>query len=618
MDCLDTSKLIASHRVEFSTADTAISLFEAHARHRPNATALVFGDIRLSYLELDRRASALAQTLLDRGIGSRSHVGICMYRSVELIVALLATLKSGAAYVAIDPSYPTQRLADMLTSVPLHLLLTHEDSRENLPAQRPEEICLNAYPSPIAHGAACDVQSTVKQSELCYVVYTSGSTGKPKAASVTHGGWRNLLRWFTREFDITAADRVLIISSFSFDITQRSIMMPLVAGGELHLLAARHYDPALIRAAIRDAGITIVNCAPSAFYSVVEDISDHMAEALHSLRLLFLGGEAISASRLVRWMKQPACTTSIVNVYGAAECSDVSSYYRLVDATDHLDSPVPIGVPIDRTEIRVVDENLNCMPRGEIGEICVLGAGVGPGYLNAPEMTEARFVTVPTPSAFGDRMYRTGDLGKLSTSGELLFIGRVDQQVKLHGMRIHLGEIENAIRQIEPVKEAVVVKKTLDKGDDRLFSFVILQEQASASASDCRLNILQTLRTVLPAHMVPTDCIILGDFPLTPNGKVNRLLLQEMGIPEHRDLAGQRLPGSELEKEIAEIFGSVLKIESVGVDESFFDLGGYSILLTEVLALINERFNAEVSIRHFLADPTVEGIKRALEQSVES
>src|SRR4029077_10390137 len=309
---------------------------------------------------------------------------------------------------------------------------------------------------------------------LCYVIFTSGSTGKPKAAAVFHRGWVNLVTWFVREFAVGTADKVLVISSFSFDITQRSIAMPLICGGQLHLFASNHYDPVRISRTIAEQQVTRLNCAPSTFYPLVENPTRTTFDSLQSLKTVFLGGEPIAASRLRQWAE--ASATELANVYGAAECSDVSSFYRLNDYERYVGNSVPIGKPIANSQVYLLDDALKPVEIGAIGEICIGGAGVGKGYINDAELTAEKFVPNRFSDEPGARLYRTGDLARFAPDWNLELVGRVDHQIKIRGFRVHLGDIETNLRHCPGVRDAVVLRKEFAPNDNRLVAYVVTIE----------------------------------------------------------------------------------------------------------------------------------------------
>jgi amino acid adenylation domain-containing protein len=598
-------------------------LFEECAARTPDAAVLVFADQRLTYRELDHKANQMAHYLQSLGIGPDVLVGICMGRSLEMVVALLGILKAGGAYVPLDPTYPKERLAAMLEDAPmLQVLLTTESLLDRLPGHKIKVICLDR---------GRDWQTIIRQSteppvsratvhNLVYVIFTSGSTGRPKGAAVYHRGWTNLMHWFDTEFAITPRDKVLVISSFSFDITQRSLAMPLIVGAELHLLASDFYEPELIMRTIFTRKITLLNCSPSTFYPLIETKDEHIFAKLHSLRCLFLGGEAISASRLRHWAESGRCNTEVANVYGAAECSDVSSFYRLKDYQRYIESSVPAGKPIYNSQVYILDKHLNPVPVGAAGEICLAGDGVGKGYINDEALSAEKFVANPFSDTPGSGLYKTGDLGRFLPDGNIEYIGRVDYQVKVRGLRIELGDIETVLRQHTAIKEAVVVKREFSTGDQRLVAYVVpgdrVERETGQDEEDQeqlidRLKLF--LKEKLPPYMVPNVFVRLKELPLSPNGKVDRKALPDPETSESGVKIGMEVPRTPTEVDVAAIIAETLKMERIGIFDNFFEVGGHSLLATQVIARVNEVFQVELNQVDFLVNPTVAGLAKRIE-----
>lgn len=577
--------------------------FEQRARQTPNATALVCGNAELTYSQLNQSANQLAHYLRQMGVGPGVLVGICMHRRLEMIVGLLGTLKAGGAYVPLDASYPKHRLTTMLEDIEMSVVLTTEDLVAELPNDKSKLIAVDQLWTEIAKQSNDNPEPLGTQDDLAYVIFTSGSTGRAKAAAVPHSGWTNLMNWFDTEFNVNSQDKVLVISSFSFDITQRSIMMPLIAGGELHLLASKYYDPGLILETIDARQITLINSAPSTFYPLIEKFPK-AALKLKSLRIVFLGGEAISASRLRAWAESNECQSEVVNVYGVAECSDVSTFHRLKDYRKYTATSVPLGRPIYYSQVYVVDDDLKPVEAGATGEICLAGVGVGRGYINDAELTAQKFVQNPFTNSSSSLLYKTGDLGRFLPNGTLEYRGRVDNQVKVRGVRIELGDIETALRQNPIVSEAVVITKDFGENDQRLVACVVLQ-RGRIRKEDIGPRIRSFLRERLPENLIPSDVIPLEEIPLTPNGKVDRKALQELAENTSTIVAGVETPRNPTEAKVAQIFATVLKLESVGIFDSFFDLGGSSFLVTDALSEFADNGLSSVSMLDFLAEPTV-------------
>ena len=583
-------------------------LFEDHAAQSPDKTALVCGAQRLSYRELNEKANQVAHYLLRLNITPDTPIGLFFNRSMEQVIGVLGVLKAGAAYMPYDPAYPRDRLAAMFEDLKPRAVLTSECLVDRLPDAGTERICLDTEAGKIAQESTKNPKLHPAVSHLCYIVFTSGSTGRAKATAVYHGGWMNLMNWFVRQFDISPSDRTLVMSSISFDITQRAMAMPLISGGELHLLTSDHYEPELILSTLDSAKITLMNCAPSTFYPLVEGPEAGSGYSrLRSLRWLILGGEGISASRLKKWATSSDCKTKIGNVYGAAECSDVSSYYVLHDFDRYIETSVPIGRHIYNTEIYLLDEYSQLVPLGVAGEIFLAGDGVGKGYINDPALTARKFPANLFARDPNQRMYRTGDLARYLPDGNLEFMGRVDNQVKIRGQRVELGEIETILRQQESVKEAVVVQAQFSGDFQWVVAYVVPRQPVNERAQHELIDQLRTtLISKLPQYMVPNAFVILSEMPLNPNGKIDRAALPQPAAVRGRPISD--LPRTETEKTLADIFAKVLKIEGVGVDDNFFSLGGQSLLVTHILDGISASLNVDLPALEFYKDPSVSAI----------
>lgn len=578
------------------------------ARTHADSIAVVMGPISITYRELDRHSNRLANELVARGIGRGSLVGIAVERSIGLIVSVLAVLKCGAAYAAIDPAYPTDRVTAMCSAIPLSLVITTEQGLGMRPPFGAPRLHLDRDKAGI--DARPDRFELVEAGpdDLVYVVFTSGSTGVPKAAAVHQAGWANLMQWFVSEFDLDASDRNLIVSSFSFDITQRSIVMPLLVGGQLHLFDGHAIDSEGVASVIHAQNITLMNCAPSAFYPLCESGSG--LERLASLRWLFLGGEPISASRIRAWADAPQTRTRVANVYGTAECSDVSSFHILTNYEDYVAQGVPAGMPIANTEILLLDEAGTPVPEGEIGEIMITGIGVGKGYINDPVMTAARFLQDRRDPTM--QTYRTGDLGRWSPAVGLQFIGRADNQVKIRGNRVDLGDVETSLRQDVRIRDAIAVKQVAATGTERLAAFLLLEEPCSDDGEIVE-DIRKAMARRVPGFMVPSLMRVIDAFPLNPNGKVDRKQVEKLSLSDSVPVPDEEM--SREEATIAEIFRQILDVGHIGRDSNFFDLGGYSALVTEALSEINNHFDSAVTIYDFLNGPTVGNLAACVEQT---
>lgn len=605
-------------KVDYPRDKCVHQLFEDQVVRDSNATALVYAGRRLTYRELDQQANQAAHYLEKLGVGPDILVGICMERSVELVISLLGILKAGGAYVPLDPAYPKERLGSMLEDAKmLHVLLTKERLLDRLPENEIKVVCLDKdWETITRESTGCPVfRSTVNN--LVYVIFTSGSTGRPKGAAVYHRGWTNLMNWFSAEFQVNLCDKVLVVSSFSFDITQRSLAMPLMNGAELHLLASEYYDPALILQSISMSKITLMNCSPSTFYPLIETTDTDAYRKLSSLRVLILGGEAISASRLKTWVESGECRTEIANVYGAAECTDVSAFYRLKDFERYAKSSVPAGKPIFNSQVYILDKNLNPVPMGVSGEICLAGDGVGKGYINDEKLTFEKFIPNPFSTNPGERLYRTGDLGRFLPDENIEFIGRVDHQVKVRGFRVDLGDIETALRCHESVREAVVIDREYSEGDQRLVAYLVSKLPSPGEVSGGHEKWIDELKVFLkgklPEYMIPGAFVVLNELPLNPNGKVDRGSLPDPGFYAVSMGVNVQGPRTELEENLVKIFSEFLKLELLGIYDNFFDVGGHSLLATQIIARVNEMCGVTLTQVDFLVNPTVAGLAERIE-----
>lgn len=603
---------------EYPSVPSIHALVEAQAERTPHAVALAFDEsaggepgLVMTYAELNRRANQLAHYLRGAGMGRGSLVGICLPQSEQLIIGILAVLKAGAAYVPLDPLLPPARLEQMLGKGLLALTLTRRALRDRIPESQ-ACLCLDAEPSASAI-AACDTGNPgirVGAEDLAYMIYTSGSTGVPKGAGVYHRGFVNLLQWFVREFSLNRTDRVLITSSSSFDLTQKNFFAPLMVGGQLHLSAAAPYEYASLRRHIARHGITWLNCAPSAFYPFVEEeLPGTGAPAFHdlrSLRLLVLGGEPIALERLKPWLQSPDCRVVLANTYGPTECSDVVSFHTLAQNEADRSRDMPLGRAISNVELHVLDQNQLAVPVGVAGELCIGGLCVGAGYLNDPALTSAQFIKARVPGA-GEALtvYRTGDRVLRRTDGLLVFLGRMDYQVKVRGFRVELGDVEIALRAAPGVREAVVMPHRQEEQTTHLIAYLTLAD----GSTECPENSLRGhLETCLPDYMIPSAFVVLAEFPTTASGKIDRKRLPEFSPEPCRGQGRERMyeaPQTADEECLAGIWQDLLKRARCGRHDNFFALGGHSLAAVRLVTRILKQTGIEVPVRKVFEAPTI-------------
>jgi amino acid adenylation domain-containing protein len=603
-------------------------LFEAQVERSPQAIALTSGETQMTYRELNQQANQLAHYLQKLGVGPGTLVGLCLERSLAAVVGMLAILKAGGAYVPLDPGYPAERLAFMLQAAQIPVLVTQQRWLQQFQATSPQTICLDTDWTVIAQQPTENPTCAVNAEDLVYLIYTSGSTGQPKGAGVYHRGFVNLLHWFVGEFGLTSQDRGLLITSVSFDLTQKNIFAPLIIGATLHLMPSEYYDVQVIAQTIREKNITLLNCTPSAFYPFVEDLDTSSFEQLQSLRYLFLGGEAISLRRLQNWRESVHFHAEIVNTYGPTECSDVVAFYRLNQREAFVESSVPLGKPIANTQLFILDEHLHLLPVGAIGELYIAGSGLGAGYINDPALSATRFPSHPFSARPGERLYKTGDLARYLSDGNIEFLGRQDYQIKLRGFRIEPGEIEARLESHPAVRQSVVIVHEDSRGQKRLVAYFVPAQEQCPSVEDLRAH----LQRCLPAYMIPTTFIMLAALPLTLSGKVNYQALPDPLLTGdgETELANVRpesssayvSPRNEMEQTIVPIWEEYLGIKAPGVYDRFDELGGDSLMVLQIIARLYNIFLVRLSVRDFMTGPTVANvaatIQKRLEQQINS
>ena len=549
-------------------------MFEAQTARTPEAAAVVFGDAQLSYHDLNARANQLARELVQRGVEPDSLVGICLERSPEMVVAVLATLKAGAAYLPLDPNYPMERVRFMLQDAGASVLLTtgtHASGVLSMLEPRVPVLYLDSDWQEIEKHADENLNLHIAPENLAYVIYTSGSTGNPKGAMITHGGLTNYLQWAVEAYDVANGCGAPVHSSISFDLTVTSLFTPLLVGRTVFLLPDG--IESLADALLQRTNYSLVKITPAHLRALAEILPpDQIAGRV---RALVIGGEALHYQSLSFW-REHAPNTRIINEYGPTETVVGCCVYE-VASHDPLDGPVPIGGAIANTSLHLLDEDLDPVADGETGELFIGGNGVARGYLNREELTRDRFVG--NPFAAGERLYRTGDLARLLPDGNFEYVCRVDDQVKIRGYRIEPGEIETVLKQQANVSDcAVVVSETL-ADEKRLVAFVTNDEGAQWDEAALR----QSLHEKLPDYMVPAAFVRLASLPLTVNGKVDRHALASHTPTQtsNEDFVAPRTPAEE---KLAGIWSDVLKMDRVSVNDNFFDLGGDSILGTLILA----------------------------------
>ncbi|MFJ4836478.1 amino acid adenylation domain-containing protein, partial [Streptomyces sp. NPDC088747] len=575
-------------------AATLPELFQAQAARTPDAVAVVFEGVEVSYWDLNERANRLARLLIERGVGPESRVAVMMHRSVDLVVALLAVVKAGGAYVPVDPDYPAERITFLLTDARPLLVLTSTELASRLADSHPPYVAVDDPRTVAALGDFDGMDPT--DAERCarllpahpaYVIYTSGSTGRPKGVAVTHQGLPSLVTVQAEEFGITAGSRVLQFASASFDAAVWETVMAL--GNGACLVSAAPHDLLPGQALVRLVAEQSVTHAllPPAVLGLLEP------DNLPSITTLIAGGDALNQNLATRW----ADGRRLVNAYGPTE-STVCATTNLLSVDDHH-TPY-IGTPVPNTRVYVLDSALRPVPVGVEGELYIAGAGLARGYLDRPGLTAERFVANPfTP---GERMYRTGDLARWKPEGKLEYLGRTDDQVKVRGFRIELGEIEAALLADAGVAQAAVMVREDRPGDKRLTGYLV--PVTGHTGGDDTDALRAQLGVRLPEYMVPSALVVLDALPLTANGKLDRKALP---APDHQPTDGGRGPSTVQEELLCNVFAEVLGLPTVGVHDNFFELGGHSLLAVRVVELLRAR-GIPVDVRSLFAAPTAAGL----------
>ncbi len=588
---------------EYPGGSTIADEFERRAAETPDAVAVSSGSESLTYAALNARANGLAHHLRSLGVGPDVLVGVCLERSVDLVVTLVAILKAGGAYVPLDSSYPRERLAFMIEDTALRFAVTAGRFVPELPLRAGcTVVCLDLDEAAIALAPSANLQARSTADHLAYVIYTSGSTGRPKGVEVTHRGVLRLVRGASYvPFDSRAV--FLLLAPVSFDASTFEVWGALLNGARCVVFPDMLPTTEALGRVLADEGVTVLWLTASLFNAIVDDDP----RVLAPVEQLLIGGEALSPSH-VRRAYDALPRVRIVNGYGPTESTTFTCCHGIPrELPDELTS-IPIGAPIANTRVHVVDSRFELQAPGVPGELCVGGDGLARGYLHRPDLTAERFVPDPF-GGNGGRLYRTGDLVRWLGDGTIEFLGRLDEQVKIRGFRIEPGEIEAVLRQHPAVSEAVVLVRESVATGKRLVAWVVASDDTRGNARQVADAVREHARTRLPEYMVPSAIVVLDAMPLTPNGKLDRDRLPE---PEPERGAGREYvaPRNEIEERIAAVWSAVLNVESVGADDNFFDLGGHSLLLVKVHRQLRERLPREISVVDLFQFPTVGALAR--------
>jgi amino acid adenylation domain-containing protein len=578
-------------------------LIELQAAKTPDTVAVVFVEAsgstteklqqQLTYGELNQKADQLAQYLHSLGVTANTLVGICVERSLEMLVGLLGILKAGGAYIPLDPTYPQERLALMIEDAQVQVLLTQNHLLHHICVDVAQVVCLDTdWQSIINHANDFQVLP-LASSHLAYVIYTSGSTGKPKAVEITHANVVNFLQSMRHQPGLTASDTVLAVTSISFDIAALELYLPLICGARL-ILASREItmDGELLSQYLTHTGATLMQATPATWRMLLA--SRWMGSS--QLKIL-CGGEGL-ASDLAKQLL--AKGNSLWNLYGPTETTIWSA------ANLSTKSLVPIGCPIANTQIYILDQYLQLVPIGVVGELHIGGAGLARGYLNQPELTKIKFISTNLADESSKTLYKTGDLARYLADGTIEYIERIDHQVKLRGFRIELGEIEATIRNFSGVEEAVVIARG-DIAENRILVAYIIYKHA-VDTSELIFNLRQFLQSKLPNYMIPSAFVLLDNLPLTTNGKVDKKSLPVPDTNQLETLTKYIQPRNQIEEKLEVIWSQILNVKGIGIEDNFFNLGGHSLLATQVMSRVRDELKFTVRLRALFESPTIAGL----------
>jgi aspartate racemase len=580
-------------KTEFSRHSCIHQLFEIEVERRAEVIAVSFGEVQLTYRELNRRANQLAHYLQAQGVGLEDRVAVLLERSANLVVSLLAVLKAGGAYVPLDPHYPAERLSSIINDAEVRLVLTDSAFRHRTDNSSTGVVCLDEEWKQIGKQEEQNPESRAEASNLAYLIYTSGSAGQPKGVAVTNRGVVRLVK-DTNYVELGPEEVLLLLSPITFDASTFEIWGSLLNGATLAIMPPGPFTIEELGEVLRDYKVTTLWLTAGLFHLMVS----RRVEDLMSLRQLIAGGDVLSPLHVETFLAT-AVHSRLINGYGPTENTTFTCSYSMTGPAS-FESSVPIGRPIANTSAYVLDRQMRLVPRGVWGELYAGGDGLARCYFNRPALTAASFVPNPFSARPGARLYRTGDLARHLPDGNIEFGGRLDQQVKVRGFRIEPQEIESVLCQHDAVAECIVTAREDVPGDQRLIAYIV-PSGTQIGTGDLR----SYLSEKLPQYMIPTAFVLLQELPLMTNGKVDR---QALPAPEvTRANSGDFIaPRGQTEQELAEIWSEVLRVERISVQDNFFDLGGHSLLATQLLSRIRSTFAVDLKLQDVFVSPTIE------------
>ncbi|BBD64379.1 amino acid adenylation domain-containing protein [Nostoc commune NIES-4072] len=595
-------------KVEYTQQQCIHELFEAQVQKTPDAIAVVFENDQLTYRELNNRANQLAHYLQKLGVKPEVLVGICVERSLSMLIGLLAILKAGGAYVPLDPAYPPERLAFILQDAAVSVLLTQQQLIENLPQHQTRVVYLDTDCEIVAQQSSQNPISECTTDNLAYIIYTSGSTGQPKGVLVNHSNVVRLLAATEHWYNFNRHDVWTLFHSIAFDFSVWEIWGALLYGGKLVVVPYwLSRSPQKFYQLLLTQQVTILNQTPSAFRQLIQVEQSLENTNNLSLRKVIFGGEALQIESLRPWFERHGDQSpQLINMYGITETTVHVTYRPLKIADLEVASASLIGRPIGDLQVYLLDRYRQPVPIGVPGEMYIGGAGVTRGYLNRPTLTSERFI----PNCFSNKpnalLYKSGDLARYLPNGDIEYLGRIDNQVKVRGFRIELGEIEAIISQHPAIRETVVVVSEASANSQRIVAYVVAQREQTMTIPELR----NFLESKLPNYMMPTAFITLEALPLTPNGKVDRFALPAPDTTRPQLETVYQPPQTEVEKTIADIWQEVLNVENVGIHDNFFQLGGHSLLLVQVHSKLQKTFQRDFLLVEMFQYPTISHLAR--------
>ncbi|HEY6122356.1 MAG TPA: amino acid adenylation domain-containing protein, partial [Pyrinomonadaceae bacterium] len=584
-------------------------LFEERTARTPDAVALVFGEHRLTYLELNKQANQLAHFLRTLGVSPETPVGICVERSLEMVIGVLGVLKAGAAYVPLDPAYPRERLAFMLRDSQAPVLLTQHRLASRFNQDTIRIVCLDTDWKVIAKESQRNPFSEVTPENLAYIIYTSGSTGHPKGVLISHSALVSHSVGAVKHYELDSSDRVLQFASISFDVAAEELFPTLLSGAAVVLTTGPAPPPiADFIALLEKERLTVINL-PSCYWQELVLALDRSLRPLSStLRLVVTGSEKVLRERLTTWRKMFGDSIRWINAYGPTEATVTATIYEPAGDDENRETgAVPIGRPMVNRQIYILDSHLNPVPIGVPGELWIGGAGLARGYLNSAEITAEKFIPNPFKHDAGARLYKTGDRACYLPDGNIEYLGRMDRQVKVRGFRIELSEIEAALGRHPDVRQAVVIAREDQPGDKRLVAYMVATEANVPTTSEQRRFLQQSL----PDYMVPSAFVVLDELPRSANGKVDRRALP---APDGKQFLENAFaaPRNTLELLLTKSWEKVLEVQPIGVRDNFFELGGHSLLAVSLVTQIEKVFGKKLPLATLFQAPTVEQLASLL------